>query len=193
MITYKIDSNKKGIAIVFYDHSGASRLFKGKHVLLTIPYSLIITDMFDKKALTPKTEMLTHTKGDIPAVLAVRIVEMFVNEGHPAVANDLDRKMKIPIDMLLKTVAYDHIKANSPVDVILHEMQAMTPPEETEWVLPAIQAAVDKINIFMNEVLIRMEFPLRLKLSAELLKAYHIVGNRASKETAVSFHPEVLS
>lgn len=197
MITYAMDSNEKGVAVVFYDHSGR-RVFRSlhKHMLLAMPFSLIITDMFDKEALTPRTEMLTHSKGDIPAVLAVRIVDAFVNEQNKNITMDLDRQMKIPVDLLLKAITYQHIRGNltpGDLDNLIYEMKDMINPKETKYVLPAVQNICIEINGFMEGVMIRMEFPMRVKLCAELLKVYHIVGKRASEERVVSFHPEVLS
>lgn len=59
MLTYKLSSTPRCVGLRFNDYTDDSK-FPLTHIL-RIPFSVIITDMFYREALTPRTEMLTHT------------------------------------------------------------------------------------------------------------------------------------
>lgn len=192
MVTYAIDSNEQGVAVVFHDLAKKTR---PRNYLLAIPYSLILTDMFYKEALTPQTEMLTATKGDIPAVLAYQVLDAYINDSQIP-SNVLNDKMKPSIDLMLKAVAYEYIRTDytdTEVDALITEMAAMIPPNQTLMVKPMIRNINKRVNAFMRSCLIQLPMPQRIKLCLELRKAYDKLGQRTPEYIkGVKFHQEKL-
>ena len=158
---------------------------------INIPFTLMFTDMFKRKVLTPDTERLFFTKGDDRARIACNFVSAMERYTSPEYSAD-----KVPVSLILASVVYAELDAlpDTYIESVFIEMEDKIPEyREDIFFTGMVEKCAPKVGVMKN-ILENIPGKSQAELYRLVFDPYKVLAeNAANQKPNLKYHPEVLN
>lgn len=191
-------TNAFAINLFFHDtHIENTNAFDAEKdgYLLSIPYSLINVDLFQRKVLTPDTYAEALSGSDIHALITWKIVTACIEDDDAFPELNAMPKIDVVSSILVcMGVAYRRVIDfdEAYIDNVWAEIEAATYLDETMYFKVLIDESMSVVEKFMKTYMLTIGDQQKVYLLDHIGKQYIAIAEMAVKMYPVEFHPEVI-